>query len=52
LFSVPVFCGHLVERITAAVPEQWDTTLIAVSHDRIRADIQLIPVSPPGADEF
>jgi hypothetical protein len=49
LFSVPVFCGHLVERIAAAVPEQWDTSLIAVNHDRIRTDIRLVPASPPTA---
>lgn len=26
--SVPVFCGRLVERIAAAAPQNWDTSLI------------------------
>jgi hypothetical protein len=28
LVSVPVFCGRLVERIAAAVPQSWDLSLI------------------------
>jgi hypothetical protein len=28
LVSVPVFCGRLVERIAAAAPQNWDTSLI------------------------
>jgi len=44
LLSVPVFCGHLVERIAAAVPEQWDPTLTSVSQDLLRVGkIRLLP---------
>jgi hypothetical protein len=28
VLSVPVFCGHLVERIAAAAHGQWDTSLL------------------------
>jgi hypothetical protein len=28
LVSVPVFCGHLVERIVAEAYDQWDVTLL------------------------
>jgi hypothetical protein len=45
LFSVPVFCGYLVERIAAEVPEQWDTSLIAWNKSRIHTDIELVPRS-------
>jgi len=46
LLSVPVFCSHLVERLAAAVPDQWDRSLIAVSQDLIRVGtIRLLPPS-------
>jgi hypothetical protein len=49
LLSVPVFCSHLVERIAAAVPEQWDPSLISVSGDLLRIGrIHLLPPSQPG----
>jgi hypothetical protein len=39
--SVPVFCGHLVERIASEVPpEQWDNSLIDTI-DTIDTDVQL-----------
>lgn len=28
LVSVPVFCGHLVERVAAEAPQDWDVSLI------------------------
>jgi hypothetical protein len=28
LVSVPVFCGHLVERIVTEAYDQWDVTLL------------------------
>jgi hypothetical protein len=41
-----VFCGHLVERIAAVVPDRWDRSLIAVSEDLIRVGtIRLLPPS-------
>jgi hypothetical protein len=46
LFSVPMFCGHLVERIAAAVPEQWDPSLTAVRQDLLRVGrIRLLPAT-------
>jgi len=46
LLSVPVFCGHLVERIAAAVPEQWDISLTSVSQDLLRVGrIRVLPSS-------
>jgi hypothetical protein len=46
LLSVPVFCGYLVERIAAAVPEQWDLSLTAVSEGLLRVGrIRLLPPS-------
>jgi hypothetical protein len=32
LVSVPVFCGRLVERITAEAPGDWDDSLINTDH--------------------
>jgi len=44
LFSVPVFCGYLVERIAAAAYEQWDASLTTVNEDLLRVSrIQLLP---------
>jgi len=44
--SVPVFCGHLVERITAAVPERWDVSLTAVAEDLIHIGVRYLPLAP------
>jgi hypothetical protein len=30
--SVPVFCGHLVERIAAEKPDGWDTSMISTDY--------------------
>lgn len=50
LLSVPVFCSHLVERIAAAVPELWDSSLTSVSRDLLRIGrIHLLPPSQPGS---
>lgn len=48
LFSGPVFCGHLVERVAAAAPEKWDTSLTNVSQELVRVGrIRLLPPASP-----
>ncbi|WNV84723.1 hypothetical protein [Umezawaea sp. Da 62-37] len=44
--SVPVFCGHLVERIAAAVPERWDMSLIDVDEDLAYISVRHLPPLP------
>jgi len=45
--SIPVFCAQLVERIAAAVPDRWDTSLIDVDGVQVHIGVRYLPPMPP-----